>query len=438
MSMAAKVEQDRVSPPPFKKRKIQSTTTANGVASFFTAVSQKAPERTTWREIDDTLLVARYGDHMPVGEKACRIAAFDLDGTIITTASGKSFARDSSDWKFWDHCIPERLRRLHEEGYRLLLLSNQSGLNLKTDPKTVKTDKKRTIDFKQKITAVLHRLDLPISLYAATTQDRYRKPRTGMWEEFLEDHDLEGDLNNVDLAQSFFIGDAAGRLADGKKSKADFSSSDRDFADNVGLKFETPEEYFLQERARPFKRNFDPKSYLLTRVDSVLKTSTFVKLSKQEVVLFVGLPASGKSTFYFSSMKSLGYERINQDTLKTRERCLKKCAELIADGRSVAVDNTNIDRATRAHWVQLAKSLGVPIRCVNFSASPELCRHNDAVRALNKGSWNPEQRVRLPHNLAFSFASRYEEPVMEEGFQSITEMQFEFKGDADVWTKFWA
>lgn len=38
---------------------------------------------------------------------------------------------------------------------------------------------------------------------------------------------------------------------------------------------------------------------------------------KQRIILFVGSPGSGKSTFYGKRLQPLGYERINQDTLKT-------------------------------------------------------------------------------------------------------------------------
>ena len=55
-------------------------------------------------------------------------------------------------------------------------------------------------------------LEIPISVYAATTDSEYRKPRLGMWREFIDDYDL--DVSGVDLAKSFFVGDAAGRLGD--------------------------------------------------------------------------------------------------------------------------------------------------------------------------------------------------------------------------------
>lgn len=48
----------------------------------------------------------------------------------------------------------------------------------------------------------------------------------------------------IDLAESMYVGDAAGRPAEGKKKK-DFSCSDRLFALNIGVKFLTPEEHFL-------------------------------------------------------------------------------------------------------------------------------------------------------------------------------------------------
>lgn len=38
----------------------------------------------------------------------------------------------------------------------------------------------------------------------------------------------------------------------------DFTS---DFADNLGIKFHTPEEYFLKEAPRAFRRTFDPRIY---------------------------------------------------------------------------------------------------------------------------------------------------------------------------------
>ena len=80
-------------------------------------------------------------------------------------------------------------------------------------------------DFKIKVGYVLTQLDIPLSIYAATAKDKYRKPRGGMWTELLDDYNLDiGE--GLDLQNSFFVGDAGGRFAR-TGAKADHSSSDR-------------------------------------------------------------------------------------------------------------------------------------------------------------------------------------------------------------------
>lgn len=313
-----------VSPPP-TKRKIQSTTKQNNVASFFTPTSQKAPERTKWRTVNKTLLVAQYQptDEKPPTERRRCIAAFDLDSTLISTASGKKFRTDASDWKWWDPCVPGELRRLHGEGYQIIIVSNQGGISLKSDSKSLKSDMKSVTEFKSKVTAVLNQLDLPLSLYAATEKDLYRKPRAGMWREMLEDYDLETG-EGVDMQRSLFVGDAAGRSGDEDgMGKKDFACSDRDFAANVGIRLATPEEHFLKEDTRQFKRSFDPATYVKEAVSSF----TFTLAEDKDIVLLCGSPGSGKSTFYWSHLEPLGYERVNQDILKTvsRPSCGSSC-----------------------------------------------------------------------------------------------------------------
>ncbi len=109
--------------------------------------------------------------------------------------------------------------------YQIVILSNQGGISLKSDPKSVKGDQKRLADFKRKVASVFNQLNLPISIYAATARDQYRKPRTGMWTEVLEDHDLER-AESLDLDSSLFVGDAGGRLSIGGAG-TDHACSDR-------------------------------------------------------------------------------------------------------------------------------------------------------------------------------------------------------------------
>ncbi|KAJ4987269.1 polynucleotide kinase 3 phosphatase [Stagonosporopsis vannaccii] len=464
-----KASETDVSPPP--KRRQQSHTTNKAVANFFTPASKKEPEKMTWRVVKDSLLVGRH-DTLAAAQSATkarrRIAAFDFDSTLVTPASGKKFSRDASDWKWWHSSVPEKLKQLHEEGYLLAIVSNQGGISLKSDPKTVKSDQKRLADFKGKVSAVLSQLDLPVTVYAATARDEYRKPRMGMWRELLEDHDLE-EADSVDLEESFFVGDAGGRDAVAGMTVKDHSCVDRDFAANVGLTFHTPEEYFLQQTPQPFARSFDPTAFVNKKAESSTSANPIItKTDVLDIVLLVGSPGAGKSSFYWRQLQPLGYSRVNQDILKTvsieapftcmaaravpplgtlsnalkqREKCVKAATALIDEGTSVVVDNTNADQDVRAVWVNLAKKHSIPIRCVLFTAPAKLCEHNDTVRALNLGSeTNPEKRTMLPKLAFTSFASRYREPRLEEGFKDIVKVDFEFTGsDAQktLWSKFW-
>ncbi|KAI9867300.1 MAG: hypothetical protein M1813_009578 [Trichoglossum hirsutum] len=308
-----------ISPPPTKRKQI-STTTQNAVVSFFTPASKKEPEKIIWRVINDSLLIARYNakgtNKADILEKGHRIAGFDLDSTIIRSASGNKFGKDASDWKWWNDVVPSTLMNLHTEGYLLVVFTNQGAVSLKSDSKTIKRDQKNLATFKGRVTASLNRLDFPIFVYAATSRDKYRKPRTGMWEEMLRDFDLNGA--SLDLESSFFVGDAAGRPAiDG--GSQDFSCSDRDFAANIGIQFYTPEEFFLKEPSKSFTRDFDPAMYLnKSRVSSATSNNPlFSKENLIDIVMFCGSPGSGKSTFYWRHVKPLGYERVNQDVLKT-------------------------------------------------------------------------------------------------------------------------
>ena len=75
--------------------------------------------------------------------------------------------------------------------------------------------------------------------------------------------------------------------------------------------------------------------------------------------------------------------------------------------------------------MQLAQKFDVPIRCVHFKAPLKLCEHNDTVRALTDSKFNPERRKILPHSAFASFAARFRQPKMEEGFQDIVTIEFQ-------------
>lgn len=120
--------------------------------------------------------------------------------------------------------------------FAIIIFTNQLGVGL-----DITESRKR--DFQRKIEALSSHIKIPFTLFAALGEDSYRKPNVGMWNLLLEHLP-----KNIDLKESFFVGDAAGRLKGWKRGKtADHSNADKVFACNIGITFHTPEEFFNGE-----------------------------------------------------------------------------------------------------------------------------------------------------------------------------------------------
>ncbi|KAK6524295.1 hypothetical protein TWF694_005948 [Orbilia ellipsospora] len=449
----------RESPPPIKRANASSSSSrTSAIASFFTPTSQKAAPvefqkdgsllfgswkptsttKTTSLQVQTSVTstdftktttssivqteVSDAVDNVAQNGKL-KFAGFDLDSNLISTKSGNKFAKDGDDWKWWHPSVPKKLRESSEEGFHIVIFTNQNGLKASGSKAEAKNK-----EFKKKINSITMALNLPISLYAATESDQYRKPRTGMFERYLQD--LGEDASSVDLERSIFVGDAAGR-------KGDFNSSDREFADMIGVKFLTPEEYFLGADPEPFEFDINPVS-----IPRSTLSPGFKKEHPVELVLLCGRPAAGKSTLTTKYLEPMGYERVNQDILKTKDKCLKAAEGYLKEGKSVVIDATNPTKEVRTEWRRLAAKIGnVACRCIYLSTAENLCKHNDAVRSFSSvPSLNPEKRTVLPDIAFNTFKAKFQEPEASEGFTDITVLDFEFRGtDAEygVWKRHW-
>ena len=187
-----------------------------------------------------------YGDF---GTKPSeKIAAFDMDSTLILTKSGKTFAQNASDWVWWNENVPKKLKADYEDGYKIVIMSNQGGVS----SGMVTSD-----TLKNKFIQIQKSLKIPFQFLCSTESDEFRKPGTGMWKYFIKNCN---DKVEVDMSNSFYWGDAAGRPKSKTRSK-DFSDSDRKFAINCGLEFKTPEMYFLNEKEKLPALGFDIKEF---------------------------------------------------------------------------------------------------------------------------------------------------------------------------------
>ncbi|XP_035477636.1 bifunctional polynucleotide phosphatase/kinase [Scophthalmus maximus] len=370
------------------------------------SLSSKACLKSSWQQIGNLMLYTAAGVR-----GSDKIAGFDIDGCIITTKSGKVFPTAPDDWKILFPEIQPRLATLLRKGYKVVFFTNQMG---------IARGKLRPEVFKSKVEDILATLQLPVQVFVAAGPGVYRKPVPGMWNHLCE---TANEGVTVDKTASFYVGDAAGRpenWAPGKKKK-DFSSSDRLFALNIKLQFHTPEEYFLGWKSAPYSMpHFDPR-----KLDSSARLfdppSASLTSSETEVIVAVGFPASGKSTFFHTHIIPKGYVYVNRDTLGSWQSCVTACQRALQEGRSVAVDNTNPEPESRKRYVDVAKAAGVPCRCFLFTASLEQAKHNNRFREMAPSE---SKHAKVNDMIFHSYKKHFVAPALSEGFSEILQIHF--------------
>eukprot|EP00494_Astrolonche_serrata_P034630 UN34899 len=283
-------------------------------------------------------------------KSSCKIAAFDIDTTLVKTKSGKKFPKTAADWVWLydDDIVTENIQQLNRDGFGIVMFTNHKG---------VSNGRLSLVDMKMRIRGIAGGLNVPCTALAATGDDLYRKPHTGMWEYFQKELN---DNKSIDKS-SFFVGDAAGRMKDWKyRAPADHSASDRKFAWNCNLTFRTPEVHFLGYEDTHNINVINLKELVESKVKLPLP---FHREHTQELVLFVGIPGSGKTYCYENYFKPYKYIHINRDTLKTMDKCKKMCKEVLDKGLSAVIDNTNYNKNSRRPYIREAKSRNIDIRC---------------------------------------------------------------------------
>ena len=85
-----------------------------------------------------------------------KIAAYDMDKTLIKTISGLEFPKDANDWQLLYAEIPGKIKKFYEDGYKIVILSNQASLG---------TGKITLKDFKLKIERLVKKIGVPMQVY---------------------------------------------------------------------------------------------------------------------------------------------------------------------------------------------------------------------------------------------------------------------------------
>lgn len=351
-----------------------------------------------------------------------KVLIVDLDWTLIKPESGTTFPMSESDWVF--RFKLKELREKHKNGYLIAVVTNQKSLLAK---RGISEE-----EFQNRWRKILTFLKFPVYLLYSMYDDFYRKPRTGMFD-FLES--LNGKPFN--LTQSLYVGDGAGR-------KKDFSDTDYKFALNIGIPFETPERFFEMSGYDKDQTKNLPKpvhpikvlgNYEALENNNQQFWQTFYEIlpNFNGLIVMIGSPASGKSTFIKKHIIGEFPEFIHTglDQMKSKSKLEKYVIEQIKQNKTVVIDNTNPEGGKRFTWIQIGRTFGKPVVGIHIDTSKELSLHLNTFRSCKKIIAGSEKTV--PEVALHKYYKGFEKPRSDEGFYSLMTYTFnpEFENEDD-------
>jgi predicted kinase len=132
-----------------------------------------------------------------------------------------------------------------------------------------------------------------------------------------------------------------------------------------------------------------------------------------EVVLMIGLQASGKSTFARSTFGAT-HQYVSKDLLRNNSHPVRRQRQLIEtalqQGLSVVVDNTHATREAREELVALGQRYRADILGYYFAVQVEQCLERNRTR---------EGKARVPDVALFATLKKLARPSYTEGFTTL-------------------
>jgi len=289
-----------------------------------------------------------------------KMAMFDYDWTLVKPLSNGTFSKSVDDWRWLTEKVPDILEDYYKKGYCIVIISNQT----------------RNTEMKlQQISNVLSTLKIP-SLISVGYEDIDKKPNRTMFDLIKKD-------KKIDMKKSFYVGDALGR-------QGDWSDSDKKFAENIDI-----------------KKIYSPDDLFSIKNDKKLIIKEF---DKQEIIVLVGYPGSGKTTIA-NTFDNKRYMTINGDIFKNSKNMIKESEKYIKSNYSIIFDATNPSIEKRKEYIDFAKSKNIPIRCINVET--------DIATSMFRN--NKRDKV-IPKITYYVFRKKYIKPTIEEGFYNVIDI----------------
>jgi len=292
-----------------------------------------------------------------------KMAGFDYDHTLVKPKTKSTFSKDEDDWMWLRPDIPEILTEIYKKGHAIVIFTNQS----------------KTHGFKiGQIIKVFTSLKLPVNIFIETDKP-FKKPNPYMYDVYVENRAL------VNKTESFYVGDALGRVGD-------FADSDKHFAINSGIKFISPEEMF------PFAET----------------TTTLVSIpDHREIVLTMGYPGSGKSTFVEKAFIEQSYIFIHGDDYKSEsqlKKAYKSAIEMYPD-KSIILDATHSSKKKRQIFIEIAQKEEIQVRLIHLTTTIEESMFR-----------NVHREKLVPKIALYLYRKNYEKPEHDEGLYEIIDI----------------